>query len=84
MKINGTTIPNYLVVPVIMFAVAIGSLFYQANANSQEIEKLSDTAERLARIEVTIEHNKEKLEDLKEEQKESAKKLDKILEAVKK
>ena len=57
-------------------------LSYQVNANDTEIQKQANTAERLARIEVTLENNKEKIDDIKVAQKEQSKKLDRILEKL--
>lgn len=87
MRINGTTIPNFAVIPVIMGLVWFGGLSYQVNANDTEIKKQAQTPVRLAKIELTLEGQKEAIKELKEELKATAKEQSEtmklILEAVK-
>ncbi len=84
LKVNGATIPYSLVVPIAVFTAWLGGLSYQVNANAEELDKKADTSERLAKIEVVQEYTKKEVKEIKEEQKEQGKILDKILEAVKK
>ena len=82
LRVNGIVIPWALFVPAIMGIVWLAGLSFQVNANDTEIQKQANTAERLARIEVTLENNKEKIDDIKVAQKEQSKKLDRILEKL--
>ena len=82
LRVNGIVIPWALFVPAIMGIVWFAGLSFQVNANDTEIQKQANTAERLARIEVTLENNKEKIDDIKVAQKEQGKKLDRILEKL--
>ena len=75
-------LPLSLVVPAIVSILWLGGLSFQVNANDSELKKQSNTAERLARIEVTLDNNKEKIGDIKTEQRRHADKLDKILEKL--
>ena len=82
LRVNGIVIPLALFVPAIMGLSWLIGLSDQVNANDTEIQKQANTAERLARIEVTLENNKEKIDDIKVAQKEQSKKLDRILEKL--
>ena len=82
LRVNGIVIPWALFVPAIMGIVWLAGLSFQVNANDTEIQKQANTAERLARIEVTLDNNKEKIDDIKVAQQEQSKKLDRILEKL--
>ena len=84
LKVNGATIPYSLLIPVAIFIAWLGGLSYQVNANAEELDKKADTSERLAKIEVVQEYTKKEVKEIKEEQMEQGKKIDEILEAVKK
>jgi len=81
-KINGYTIPLREVSYIVIAAFWLAGLSFQVNSNAGEIEKQSNTAERLARIEVTAEATKEDIKEVKVEQKEQRTLLVKILEKV--
>jgi len=88
LKVNGTTIPTYLVIPMIMALVWFGGLSFQVNANDAAIEELAQTPVKLAKIETNLKNQEKALDELKKEvheaAKEQAKALKEILEAVKK
>jgi len=81
-KINGTSIPWGFISTVVIAIFWLAGLSFQVAANGEDIEKQVDTAERLAKIETTLEANKEDVREIKEEQKSQDEKLDKILEKV--
>ncbi len=82
MKINGYTIPLKEVSYIVIVTFWLAGLSFQSNSNAEDIEKLSPTNERLARIEVTADAAKEDIGEIKEEQKEQRTLLNKILEKV--
>ena len=82
MKINGYPIPLKEILIIGGCGLWLGTLQFQVLANGEDIEKQSETKERLVRIEVTQESLKDTVEEIKVEQKEQDKKLDKILEKV--
>ena len=67
---------------IVIAAMWLAGLSFQANSNAEDIEKLSPTNERLARIEVTQEATQDDVQEVKEEQKEQRTLLVKILEKV--
>jgi len=81
-KINGYTIPLREVSYIVIAAMWLAGLSFQANSNAEDIEKLSPTNERLARIEEKQEATKEDVKEIKEEQKDQSMLLVKILEKV--
>jgi len=87
-KINGTTIPSFAIIPAIIFTFWLGGLSFQVNANDTEIKNQAMTPVRLALIEKTLVDLKDAQEELKEEAeavaKEQSDKLDDILRAVEK
>ncbi len=87
LKINGTTIPNFTIIPAIMGLVWFGGLSYQVNANDTEIEELSKTPIQLAALEANVKNQEKALDELKDEVKDAAKEqalaLAEILRAVK-
>ena len=82
MEVNGMKVPIAGAIAVLTFTFWLGTLSIAVADNSEEISKQSDTKERLARIEVSQEAQKEDIQEIKEAQKEQSKKLDKILEKV--
>ena len=88
LKVNGIKLPYSLVVPVIVGLIWFGGLSYQVNANDTEIKKQAQTPIRLVKIEMTLESQKEAIDELKDEVKTTAKQqaetLKLILEAVRK
>jgi len=82
LKINGTSIPWGFLSTVVIAIFWLAGLSFQVAANGEDIQKQEGTAERLAKIETTLEANKEDVDEIKEEQKSQADKLDKILEKV--
>ena len=88
LKVNGIKLPYSLVVPVIVGLIWFGGLSYQVNANDTEIKKQAQTPIRLVKIEMTLESQKEAIDELKDEVKITAKQqaetLKLILEAVRK
>ena len=82
MKINGLTIPLTLLVPSILGILWLGGLSYQVSANADDLDKQADTAERLVKVETTVEYIQKDVTEIKEEQKSQDVKLDKILERV--
>ena len=88
LKINGTTIPNFVVIPTILGLFWFGGLSYQVNANDTEIKKQAKTPVRLALIEQTLESQEKAFDELKDEVKDAAKEqaeaMKELLKAVKK
>jgi len=82
MKINGYTIPLKEVTVIVVASMWMAGLSFQTNSNAEDIEKLSPTNERLARIEEKLEDAEEDVEEIKEEQKDQGMLLVKILEKV--
>ena len=82
MKINGYTVPLREVSYIVIAAMWMAGLSFQTNSNAEDIEKLSPTNERLARIEAKQEATKEDVQEIKEEQKDQGIMLLKILEKV--
>ena len=78
MKINGYTVPLKDLVILISAIVWMAGLSFQVSSNADEIEEQKDTKERLVSIEVTLENTKENIVEIKEEQKEQSKMLDRI------
>jgi len=87
LRVNGITIPTYLLIPAIIGILGFGGLSFQVSANSSDIEELSQTPVQLAKIEANLKNQEKALDELKEEVKEAAKEqakaLQEILEAVK-
>jgi len=82
MKINGYTIPLREVSYIVIAAMWMAGLSFQSASNAEDIEKLSPTNERLARIEEKLEHAEEDVKEIKEEQKDQGRILARILEKV--
>lgn len=82
LRVNGSTISWSAATSIVIGIFWLASLSFQVSANNDKLERKSNDAERLARIEVTIENNEEKIDDIKEEQKSQDKKLDRILEKL--
>jgi hypothetical protein len=82
MKINGYTLPLKDIIVIVTVGIWLGALSFQGTSNADDIEKLAETPERLARIETTQKAQKEDIQEIKEEQKEQKKLLLKILEKV--
>jgi len=82
MKINGYTIPLREVSYIVIAAFWLAGLSFQGASNAEDIEKLSPTNERLARIEEKLEHAEEDVKEIKDEQKDQSMILLKILEKV--
>ncbi|KKK96168.1 hypothetical protein LCGC14_2665450 [marine sediment metagenome] len=82
MKINGYTIPLREVSYIVIATFWLAGLSFQGASNAEDIEKLSPTNERLARIEATQEATQGDVKEVKEEQGEQRKLLIKILEKV--
>ena len=82
MKINGYTIPLKEVSYIVIVTFWLAGLSFQSNSNAEDIEKLSPTNERLARIEEKLEDAEEDVAEIKEEQKDQGIMLLKILEKV--
>ena len=82
MKINGYTIPLREVSYIVIATFWLAGLSFQTASNAEDIEKLSPTNERLARIEATNEATQDDVKEVKEEQKEQRTLLVKILEKV--
>ena len=82
MKINGLRIPLVLLVPSILGILWLGGLSYQVSANADDLDNQADTAERLVKVETTVEYIQKDVTEIKEEQKSQDVKLDKILERV--
>jgi len=81
-KINGYTIPLREVSYIVIATFWLAGLSFQVNSNAGEIEKQSETKERLARMEVTQAATQDDVKEVKEEQKEQRTLLVKILEKV--
>ena len=82
MKINGWSIPLKDIITIGAAGMWLGILSVNVASNAEDIEKQSETKERLARIEVQQTASKEDIKEIKEEQKEQGKLLIKILEKV--
>ena len=82
MKINGYALPVKDIIVIGSAIFWLAGLSFQVNSNAADIEKQSETKERLARMEVTQEATQEDIKEVKEEQKEQRTLLVKILEKV--
>ena len=82
MKINGYSVPIKEIVIIGSAVFWLATLSFQGNSNAEDIDKLSDTNERLARIEEKLEDAEEDVEEIKEEQKDQGIMLLRILEKV--
>ena len=81
-KINGYTVPLRDLIILITAVFWMAGLSFQVSSNADEIEEQQDTKERLVSIEVTLINTKENIDEIKEEQKEQSKMLDRILVEV--
>jgi len=82
MKINGYTIPLKEVTVIVIASMWLAGLSFQTSSNAEDIEKLSPTNVRLARIEEKLKDAEEDVAEIKEEQKDQSIILFKILEKV--
>jgi len=82
MKINGYTVSMREVSFIVIASMWLAGLSFQTSSNAEDIEKLSPTNERLARMEEKQEAAKEDREEIKEELDDHQIILFKILEKV--
>ena len=82
MKINGQTVPLTLLGYVVISILWLGGISWTAADNAEDIEELKAVQLKVVRIETVVENIKEDIDEIKLEQKEQAKTLNKILYAV--
>ena len=76
MQINGTTVPNWIIIPVFTFIFGLGGTYYQIDALADELAEhqekpMHETAVAdVATIKNDVKHNKEAIDELKESVKE--------------
>lgn len=90
LKVNGHTVSWGFVSSVVVAIFWLSGLSFQVAANGEQLaahvpaDQASDSEvrQRLARIETSLDERKEDIQEVKDEQKNQAKMLNKILEKV--